>query len=152
MLAVNDTNKNLLGTPFPVSPPGHPPFILQDCSKLFFSASSTSGLSCPPCRATIVHISMLLPLLFMSVFQGRTRHSYSINPDWMNTYPLHITLDLTWISQRLIVKWDFWSSKLLEKLLLYGCQTHTEKPSRSTPRPTLFPRLCPVGRDLRAQP
>lgn len=82
MLAVNDTNKNLLGVPFPVSPPGNLPFILQDCSKLFCSASPTSGLSCPPCRDTIVRISILLMiLLFMSVLQGLTRGSYSINPD-----------------------------------------------------------------------
>lgn len=139
MLAVNDTNKNRLGIPFPVSPPGTFSVILQDCSKLFCSASHTSGLSRPPCRDTIVHISIVLMiLLFMSVLQVLTHDSYSINPDWMNTYPLHITLDLTWIQQQCIVKWDFWSSKLLEKLLFYRSQKHTEKPSHSMPGPTIF--------------
>lgn len=44
----------------PISAPGNLPFVLQDRSKLFCSASPTSSLSHLPCCDTIVHISILL--------------------------------------------------------------------------------------------
>lgn len=157
MLAINDKNKNLLGIPFPSSPPENLPFILQNCSELFCSASPTDGLPHLPHCDSIVQTSILLTiLLFMSVLQGRTHDSYSVSSDWTNAYPLH-TLPLTSpeSSSSLLQSEVFWSSQLLEKLLLYSSQKHTEKPSFTLDAWTNS--ICSLGfvrlgRDLSVQP
>jgi hypothetical protein len=121
MVAINNNRKSAWNS-FPTSSPGNLSFTIQDCLKLFCSASVQVALV----------IAFVVTPLFLFLYQWwyysrllpeLTYDSCSRNPDSMNTCLLHITLDLTRIQQQLLARWTFKNSKLLEKLLCYRWQS-----------------------------